>query len=49
MYDYQAANTAKMDFIFISEWTEVGNWKEWSKKQNIVTVNNISSLVIKSD
>jgi len=26
MYDYQAANTAKMDFIFISKWTEVSNW-----------------------
>jgi HAD superfamily hydrolase (TIGR01549 family) len=49
MYDYQAATTAQMDFVFISEWTEVGNWKEWSKKQNIMTVNSISSLVIKSD
>ena len=27
MYDYQAAKTAKIDFIFLSKWTEVNNWE----------------------
>ena len=26
MYDYQAATTAQIDFIFLSKWTEVENW-----------------------
>ena len=26
MYDYQAAKTAQIDFIFLSKWTEVENW-----------------------
>jgi phosphoglycolate phosphatase-like HAD superfamily hydrolase len=28
MYDYQSATTAQMDFIFLSKWTEVKNWRE---------------------
>jgi HAD superfamily hydrolase (TIGR01549 family) len=28
MYDYQAASVAQMDFIFLSKWTEVENWKD---------------------
>jgi len=27
MYDYQAAKTAKIDFIFLSKWTEANNWE----------------------
>ena len=27
-YDYQVATAEKMDFIFLSKWTEVKNWKE---------------------
>jgi HAD superfamily hydrolase (TIGR01549 family) len=27
MYDYQAAKTAQIDFIFLSKWTEVSNWE----------------------
>jgi phosphoglycolate phosphatase-like HAD superfamily hydrolase len=28
MYDYQAATTAKIEFIFLSKWTEVIDWKD---------------------
>ena len=28
MYDYQVASVAQMDFIFLSKWTEVENWKD---------------------
>jgi phosphoglycolate phosphatase-like HAD superfamily hydrolase len=28
MYDYQAATTAQMDFIFLSKWSEVKHWRE---------------------
>jgi phosphoglycolate phosphatase-like HAD superfamily hydrolase len=27
MYDYQAATASKIDFIFLSKWTEVQGWK----------------------
>jgi phosphoglycolate phosphatase-like HAD superfamily hydrolase len=35
-YDYQAANSAGLDFIFISGWTEVVDWQKW------VSVNQIN-------
>ena len=44
MYDYQAANTAKIDFIFISKWTEVKDWKKWTCKNEITNFNNIESI-----
>ncbi|MFP3355153.1 HAD family hydrolase, partial [Pseudoalteromonas sp. SIMBA_153] len=28
-YDYQAASKAKLDFVFISGWTEVFDWEYW--------------------
>lgn len=42
MYDYQAANTAKMDFVFISQWTEVCDWKDRFTNN---TRPNLSSLL----
>ena len=44
MYDYQAANTAKMDFIFISNWTEVKDWKNWICENEITSFKNINSI-----
>lgn len=34
-YDHQAANAAGLDFIFISAWTEVADWKEWVSANQI--------------
>jgi HAD superfamily hydrolase (TIGR01549 family) len=42
MYDYQAATTAQMDFIFISQWTEVCDWKD---KFPNSSYPNLSSLL----
>ena len=42
MYDYQAATTAQMDFVFISQWTEVCDWKD---KFTNNTHPNLSSLL----
>ena len=44
MYDYQAANTAKMDFIFISNWTEVKDWEKWICENEITHFDNIESI-----
>ena len=44
MYDYQAAKTAKMDFIFISQWTEANDWKKWICENEITNFSNIGSI-----
>ncbi|WP_418139358.1 HAD family hydrolase [Oceanimonas smirnovii] len=43
-YDYQAANTAGLDFVFLSDWSEVENWETWTELKNIKTINSISQL-----
>lgn len=34
-YDYHAATSAGLDFVFISAWTEVVDWKEWVTSNQI--------------
>ncbi|EPN6726158.1 HAD family hydrolase [Pseudomonas sp. GD03817] len=43
-YDYKAAREAKIDFIFMSDWSEVTNWKEWCMENEIYSLAKISSL-----
>jgi phosphoglycolate phosphatase-like HAD superfamily hydrolase len=45
-YDYQAAHRAKIDFVFISTWTEVANWKNWCIAENIFTLKELSSMTL---
>jgi phosphoglycolate phosphatase-like HAD superfamily hydrolase len=44
-YDYEAATRAGLDFIFISDWTEVPNWQAYCAENKIATLNNISQLL----
>lgn len=44
MYDYQAATAAKMDFIFLSKWTEVENWKNMMASYKISVFSSLSDL-----
>ncbi len=44
-YDFEAATRAGLDFIFISDWTEVHNWQTYCAENNIVAVPNISQLL----
>ncbi len=44
-YDYQAATTAGLDFVFLSDWTEVSDWQQYCAKNSIVTYKNIESLL----
>jgi phosphoglycolate phosphatase-like HAD superfamily hydrolase len=46
MYDYEVANKAKMDFIFISNWTEVKDWKKWICENEITNFKNIGSITV---
>lgn len=43
-YDYQAAIKANLDFVFLSDWTEVKRWEEWVEEKDIVIKRNISEL-----
>ena len=44
-YDYEAANRAGLDFIFLSDWTEVPDWQEFCSANKIVILRNIAQLV----
>lgn len=43
-YDHQAATRAGLDFIFLSGWSEVKNWQEWARKEEIEVKDNIEGL-----
>lgn len=43
-YDYQAAIKAGLDFVFLYKWTEVKDWKEWQKQEDIFVFENIARL-----
>lgn len=44
-YDYQAADNAGIDFVFLTDWTEVSDWKEWIQLNRIEVFNKVSDLV----
>ena len=43
-YDYQAAKTANIDFVFAYDWTELIDWREYCKEQELDFIRNISYL-----
>lgn len=44
-YDFEAATRAGLDFVFLSDWTEVADWKDYCKVNGIQVRNNISNLM----
>lgn len=44
-YDYQAATTAGLDFVFMAEWSEVINYKAWCDSCSIPALQSIADLV----
>lgn len=45
-YDYQASTGAGLDFVFLSDWTEVTDWKDFCEQENVNTVRNLGVLII---
>jgi phosphoglycolate phosphatase-like HAD superfamily hydrolase len=45
-YDYQAANAAGLDFIFLSDWSEVPDWQEFFKLKNVCLADSVTSLYL---
>ncbi len=44
-YDYEAANRAGLDFVFLSNWTEVPDWQVFCEENNLTVLPNIASLL----
>lgn len=44
-YDYQAASTAGLDFVFLSNWSEVDQWNEWVLANRLVQMSSVQSLL----
>lgn len=44
-YDYEAASKAKLDFIFLSGWSEVVGWEEWCMNNHILQLLNLAELI----
>lgn len=45
-YDFEAATRAGLDFVFLSDWTEVADWQAYCSQANIQIAPNLSSLMI---
>ena len=44
-YDYQAANGAGLDFVFLTGWTEVEGWVEWCNQYCLVSFESIEKFL----
>ncbi len=44
-YDFEAATRAGLDFVFLSEWTEVKDWKDFCLDNNLKVFDNLASLI----
>lgn len=44
-YDYQAATAAGLDFVFLSGWSEVADWKRWVEAYKLACVACIDDMV----
>ena len=48
-YDYEAAKANGLDFIFVSDWTEVKAWESWVKKSDINHISKVIDLVFNDE
>jgi phosphoglycolate phosphatase-like HAD superfamily hydrolase len=44
-YDFEAATRAGLDFIFLSDWTEVADWQEFCENNQINVAKNLMELL----
>ena len=43
-YDYQAASTAKLDFVFLTKWTEVKDYNKWCNGLSLMSFQTLNDL-----
>ncbi|WP_030071948.1 HAD family hydrolase [Halomonas alkaliantarctica] len=44
-YDYQAASSAGLDFVFLNGWSEVADWFEWCNEKDITHTESLAKLL----
>jgi phosphoglycolate phosphatase-like HAD superfamily hydrolase len=44
-YDFEASTGAGLDFVFLSDWTEVADWQAYCASNNVNVMHNIGSLL----
>lgn len=44
-YDFEAATRAGLDFVFLSDWTEVPDWQAYCAENKMTVLNNVSQLL----
>ena len=44
-YDHQAATRAGLDFVFLSDWTEVADWRAYCLQNNIHALSKLASML----
>jgi len=43
-YDYESASRANLDFVFLSDWSEVSDWRTYTEQNQIAVLNSVSEL-----
>ena len=46
LYDIETAKKYNLDFIFVSDWTDMENWESICKSYNVESIKTVSDLVI---
>jgi phosphoglycolate phosphatase-like HAD superfamily hydrolase len=44
-YDFKASTQAGLDFVFLSDWTDLPNWEAFCTQYNVNFISNLSSLL----
>lgn len=44
-YDFYAAEKAELEFLFLSDWTEVKDWKAFQQEHGFPVLNSVQSLI----
>ncbi len=44
-YDHQSSTGAGLDFVFLSDWTEVKDWSDYCEDNNLNVLNKLSDLI----
>lgn len=45
-YDYHAATEFNLDFVFLSQWTEVADWKSFCSSKDILAFEGLKDLLV---
>ncbi len=47
-YDYQAASEAGLDFVFLSGWSEVSDWRQWVRQSGVDNIHSFSNFFMEN-